>query len=340
MVTVAAGAALATPNETAAPGTTRAAAPPKITIGYLQIQGASPAAIGMKNQLVRGAKALGWKVIAIDSQADPAKMASGAQSLVAQRVDAILTQALPASYITPALKKAKALGIPAIALGGPNVDPQHLYATTNAPSDVKMSQVVTAAMIKALGGKGKIVVQLYPPNLATARRDATMKAMVAKTNIKIVASHDIDLADPINDSRKSLTDMVQANPDAVAFWGDLDFEFSTGVQVLKGLGKSSVKVFNFYANPDSIAALRAGGSAYAVADSPVANGCWIALDQLLRHFAKKQPVAQLPIYANQMPVVLVNQQNVPKTADKYPWPDIGKFYSKRWTSMGFKVKPV
>ena len=73
-------------------------ASPKITVGFLQILGASPAAQRNETQFKRAAKVLGWKVNVVDAQGDPAKMASGIQSFVTQKVDAIVTIAVaPAS---------------------------------------------------------------------------------------------------------------------------------------------------------------------------------------------------------------------------------------------------
>jgi ribose transport system substrate-binding protein len=310
---------------------------PKKTIGYLEVQGASPAAIRMNAELRRAAAVLGWDVNVVDSQGDPAKMASGAQGFVTQGVDAIITQSVAPAAISQGLTAAKSKGIPAIQLGGPNLDPQRLYATTDAPSDEEMTRVVTDAMIRDLGGRGDIVIQTFPANEATAIRDKTLKAMVAETDIRIAASHDVDLSNPIQDSRSSLISMIRANPDTRAFWGDLDFEFATGVQALNGLGKRDVKVYNYYANPDSLDALRRGGPAAAVAESPVQNGGWIALDQLLHFFTEDTPIAQDPFYADQFPVKLVTAANVPRTGDAYPWPDLEPAYVKRWTDEGYAV---
>jgi ribose transport system substrate-binding protein len=310
---------------------------PKITIGYLEVQGASPAAIKMNAELKRAAGVLGWDVKTVDSQADPAKMAAGAQGFVTQGVDAILTQSVAPAAINQALTQAKAKGIPAIQLGGPNLDPNKLYATTDAPSDEEMSKVITQAMIDDLGGKGDIVAQLFPSNEATATRDRTMKEMIAQSDVKLVASHDIDLANPIQDSRSSLLTMVRANPSTKALWADLDFEFAAGVQALKSINREDVKVYSFYANPDSVAALRKGGSAAAVVDSPVQNGGWIAVDQLLHYFVDKKPIEQDPFYADQFPIKLVTSENVPATGDGIEWPDLEPVYVKRWQDEGFDV---
>lgn len=322
-------------NADAAGGGTREV--PKKTIGYLEIQGASPAAVRMNAELRRAAAVLGWDVNVVDSQGDPAKMAAGAQGFVTQGVDAILTQSVAPAAITQGLTAAKAKGIPAIQLGGPNLDPQRLYAITDAPSDEEMTRVVTDAMIRDLGGRGEIVIQTFPSNEATAIRDKTLKDMLAGTDISIAASHDVDLSNPIQDSRSSLISMIRANPDARAFWGDLDFEFATGVQALNSLGKRDVKVYNFYANPDSLAALRRGGPAAAVAESPVQNGGWIALDQLLHFWTEDTPIGQDPFYEDQFPVKLVTAENVPRTGDAYPWPDLKPDYVKRWTDEGYAI---
>ena len=136
--------------------------PPKITVGFLQILGASPSAQRNQNQFMRAAKVLGWKVNVVDAQGDPAKMASGIQSFVTQKVDAIVTIAVAPAAAQQALTAAKKDGIPAITIAGPNPDPNHLYAAQIAPNDSALGALSAQHLCDTLGKGAKIVAQVLP----------------------------------------------------------------------------------------------------------------------------------------------------------------------------------
>ena len=165
-----------------------AKAPPKITVGFLQILGASPSAQRNENQFKRAAKVLGWKVNVVDAQGDPAKMASGIQSFVTQKVDAIVTIAVAPAAAQQALTAAKTAGIPAITIAGPNPDPNQLYAAQIAPNDSALGALSAQHLCDTLGKGAKIVAQFFPPLDALARRDTVAQAVFAHCGVKIVAT--------------------------------------------------------------------------------------------------------------------------------------------------------
>src|SRR3954452_18651632 len=153
------------------------AAPPKITVGFLNILGASPAANYNQQQFERAAKVLGWKVNVVDAQGDPAKMASGIQSFVTQKVDAIVTVAVAPAAAQQALIAAKKAGIPALTIAGPNPDPLKLYGAEIAPNDSALGAILAQYMCDPLPAKSNIAVQVCPPLEALLRRDNVAKAI-------------------------------------------------------------------------------------------------------------------------------------------------------------------
>src|SRR3954451_12327964 len=227
--------------------------PPKITVGFLQILGASPSAQRNQAQFARAAKALGWKVNVVDAQGDPAKMASGIQSFVTQKVKAIVTIAVAPASAQQALTAAKKAGIPAITIAGPNPDPNKLYAAQIAPNDSALGAISAQHLCDTLGKRAKIVAQLFPPLDALERRDTVAKAVFAHCGVTIVASHQVDFANAVADSTKSTLDMLRAHPEATGVWADQDFEFSAAVNAVNQLGRSKkVKVFGFLAGAETL----------------------------------------------------------------------------------------
>ena len=317
-----------------------AKAPPKITVGFLQILGASPAATRNEVQFKRAAKILGWKVNVVDAQGDPAKMASGIQSFVTQKVDAIVTIAVAPAAAQQALTAAKKAGIPAITIAGPNPDPNKLYAAQIAPNDSALGAISAQHLCDTLGKGAKIVAQFFPPLDALARRDAVAKAVFGNCGVKVVASHQVDFANAVADATKSTLDMLRAHPDATGVWADQDFEFAAAVNAVKQLGRQNkVKVFGFLAGAETLSVLRKGPPAASLADAAYNNCPWLAADQLLQFFGNKKPIDPNAQY-NIVPIqtTLITTVNVPKTGNEYPYPDPAKFFLPRWKALGFTVK--
>jgi ABC-type sugar transport system substrate-binding protein len=312
---------------------------PKITVGFLQILGASPAAQRNQSQFARAAKALGWKVNVVDAQGDPAKMASGIQSFVTQKVDAIVTIAVAPAAAQQALTAAKQAGIPAITIAGPNPDPNKLYAAQIAPNDSALGAISAQHLCDTLGKGAKVVAQFFPPLDALARRDTVAKAIFAHCGVTVVASHQVDFANAVADSTKSTLDMLRAHPDATGVWADQDFEFSAAVNAVNQLGKGKkVKVFGFLAGAETLGTLRKGLPAVALADADYNPCAWLAADQLLQYFGSKKPIdpnAQYNIYPIQ--TLLITNTNVPKGSE-YPYRDPAAFFVPRWKKLGYTVK--
>ena len=313
--------------------------PPKITVGFLQILGASPSAQRNQNQFMRAAKVLGWKVNVVDAQGDPAKMASGIQSFVTQKVDAIVTIAVAPAAAQQALTAAKKDGIPAITIAGPNPDPNHLYAAQIAPNDSALGALSAQHLCDTLGKGAKIVAQYFPPLDALARRDTVAQAVFAHCGVKVVATHQVDFANAVADATKSTLDMLRANPAATGVWADQDFEFAPAVNAVNQLGlQKKVKVFGFLAGAETLGVLRKGGPAASLADASYNNCAWIAADQLLQFFGAKKPIDPNAQYnVDPIQVTLITAANVPKTGDEYPYPDPAQYFLPRWKALGYSV---
>jgi ribose transport system substrate-binding protein len=317
------------------------AAPPKLTIGFLQILGASGAAQRNETQFKRAAAALGWKVNVVDAQGDPAKMAAGIQSFVTQKVDAIVTIAVAPAAAQQALLAAKRAGIPAITIAGPNPDPQKVYAAQIHPNDSALGGILAQYMCDDLGRGAKVVAQFFPPLDALARRDAVANAVFKNCGISVVATHQVDFANAVQDATKSTLDMLRANPGATGVFADQDFEFRAAVNAVKQLGLTrKVRVYGFLAGAETLATLRAGAPARALADAEYNPCAWLAADQILQFLGpKKKPIDPNVMYnVWNIGTTLLTTANVPKTGDEYPWKDPAPFFKARWKGLGFDVK--
>jgi ABC-type sugar transport system substrate-binding protein len=310
---------------------------PKETIGFVNVQDSSPAAAACQAQFLDAAKALGWTVHVANAAGNPADMASDVSAMVTAHSNAIVTVAIEPSAAEAGLTAAKAAGIPAITFcGAVTNNGAPLYAADYAPNDAALAATVTRYLIDYMGGKGDVVAQFYSPINALARRDAVAEAMLKQAGMKVVASHQVDLANPVEDTVTSTEAMLRANPSAKAVLVDQDFEFPAAVQAIKESGLTGVHVFGMYGGDPAFASLRAGGAAAAIAESnPEASG-WTVADALLKYFVNKKPIDPLAGYDHPYPITLVTAGNVPPGPEANLFPDYGPFYLAQWKAEGYK----
>ena len=306
---------------------------PKKTIGFVNVLGSSPSAQACQAEFERAAKTLGWTVKAADAQGDPAKMASDVNAMVTSNVDAVVTLAIEAAAAQQGLQAAKTKNIPALSFCGA-LTPSPLYKGIYAPNDNAIGALTVRYLIDDLPAKSEIVAQFYPPINALARRDLVAKAMLQDAGIKIVASHQVDFKNPVQDTVQSTMDMLRAHPNAKAVLVDQDFEFAPVVQAIKQ-NNLNVKVYGMYGGADALKALRAGGPARALSQSTPQSSAWTVADQLLKYFVNKKAIDPLALYDHPYPVTLITAGNVPKT-DESPFPDYGPLYEAQWKAEGYK----
>lgn len=306
------------------------------TIGLVNVQGTSPSAQACQAAFVSAAKELGWTVDTADAEGDPSKMAADVSAMVTKHVDAIVTVAIEESAAAQGLTQAKAEHIPAITFcGAVTNNGAPLYEADYAPNDAAIAATVTRYMIDYFGGKGDIVAQFYSPINALARRDAVAQAMIKQAGMKIVASHQVDFTNPVQDTIQSTEAMLKAHPETKAVLVDQDFEFPAAVQAVKESGVNA-KVFGMYGEDQAFQTLRQGGPAAALAESnPQASG-WTVADQLLKYFVNHKPIDPLAMYDHPYPVTLVTAGAVPAGHETGLFPDYGPLYTAQWKAEGYK----
>lgn len=309
---------------------------PNKTIGFVNVQGTSANADACQAEFLRAAHAVGWTVHTADAQGDPAKMAADVSAAVTARSDAVVTIAIEQSAAAQGLAAAKAAGIPTIDIcGAITNNGVPLYTASYAPNDAAVSALTTRYMIDDLGGKGDVVAQFYSPINALARRDAVAQAMLTQAGMKVVASHQVDFTNPIQDTMQSTITMLRAHPEAKAVLVDQDFELPAAAQAIKNAGLN-VKVYGMYGEDPAFAALRAGGPARAFSQSPSQYSAWTAVDQLLKYFVNHKKIDPLAGYDHPYPITLVTAANVPSGNYANLFPDFGPLYEAQWKAEGYQ----
>ncbi len=102
---------------------------------------------------------LGVDAIVLDAQADPARQADQVLDLIAQQVDVLVVWPVNAKAVVPAVRQAANAGIPVI-IANSQIDPSGDAYTKSfsGPNDYAQAQLAAEMMVKALGGKGNVVM--------------------------------------------------------------------------------------------------------------------------------------------------------------------------------------
>jgi ABC-type sugar transport system substrate-binding protein len=315
--------------------TTAAATPnPKVTgktVGFVDILGEAAVEKRFYGAFKDAAHRAGWSVQFVDGQGDPAKIAGAATNFVNSGVDAIVFNSVPGEMVKPAAKAAKAKGIPTINLVTPATP--GIYDGDYDENEAVLTPPL-AAKIKADYPNGAKLGLLEAQAITASRgRVSALKKALAGSNVKIVDEADLPEATPAA-AGKAATDMLNAHPDIDAIVGIFDQFSAPALAAMKAEHKGNVKYYSFYADSVHVPLMKRANSPFvAVVDSDVAKVGFIAVDQLLKHFATGAPVEGQT--TPKITPVVVTKANLPTGGpDEGPVPfsEIAKAYQAEWAS--------
>ncbi|MEU5597773.1 ABC transporter substrate-binding protein [Streptomyces sp. NPDC020298] len=207
-------------------------------------------------------------------------------SVAAARPDGLMISPVDTSALTPSLKQIQSSGTK-VALVDTTVTDSSVGITRISSDNEKGGRVAADALAKLMNEKGSVIVISVKPGVSTtdARIKGFTEEMAKYPGIKVLPTlYDNDL--PAT-AASQIQSTLAAHPDlGGAFAGNTN----TGQGIATGLkqaGKQGkVKVAAFDAEPDEIAALKAGTLQVLVAQDPAAIGRQ-AVDQLAAAFEGK-----------------------------------------------------
>jgi ribose transport system substrate-binding protein len=178
-----------------------------VTIGFSTLgAGVNAYVATYDDTFLAEAKKLGVKAILLDPQADPAKQADQVSDLIAQRVDVAVIWAVNGKAIVPSAKRVHDAGIP-LVMTNSKIDPTGKdYVTAfSGPDDYNQAKIAGELMIKALGGKGNVLLINGLPgfNVSQLREKGFLDAVAAHPGIKVLDSQ------PANWSREKAQTLME-----------------------------------------------------------------------------------------------------------------------------------
>ena len=261
----------------------------------------NPFFVSMKEGAEKEAEKLGFELIVLDSQNDPAKERSNVEDLIQLGVVALLINPTDSDAVVKSVEVANEANIPVITLDRQSNGGE---VTSHIASDnIKGGAMAAEFVLEKLGTEANInVVELQgiPGASATRDRGAGFHSILDdKTNVKFVSSQPADF-----DRQKGLSVMeniLQGNSDVQVVFAHND-EMALGAA--KAIGTSNVKamVIGFDGNEDALDAVEKGEMIATVAQQPDligALGVELALKIYNGEAVDKEIAADLKIVSNQ-----------------------------------------
>ncbi|HRD74439.1 MAG TPA: sugar ABC transporter substrate-binding protein [Hyphomicrobiaceae bacterium] len=282
------GAALAT-LASGLIGPARAQAP--IVIGHSQPNLGWPYIAAVTRLLEAEAKAKRVTLVTLSANGDIAKQSSDIAQLVNRKVKVLLVTSLDGNAVVPALKRAKDVGIPILAVSNePSEAGQAMLAGYSGPDDYVQGRLAAELLHEALAGKGGIgIIEGSPGQSTTLLRTKGLKDRLAelKSEIAVIGAQTADW-NPVKAKDVAQAFLTAHGAKLVGLFAQDDNSGAAAAEVFKAVGRSDVKVVGTGGTKNGLAAIRSGLMYGTVDQSPAADARQ-ALDIALALAAGQMP---------------------------------------------------
>ena len=238
-------------------------------IGFIVSTLNNPFFVDLKKGIEKEAKKLGYEVIVLDSQNDPAKEVSNMEDISVKNVSLVLlnpvdSDSAVASVMIANNEKLPIMTVDRVANGGKVIS--HI-ASDNVAGGVMASEF----LIDKLGNNGKVVeLEGIAGSSATRDRGKGFEDGIKKSKLNIIAKQSADF-----DRTKGLTVMENI----IQSKGKIDAVFAQNDEMALGASKAladanmkDVLVVGFDATDDAVASVKKGEMAATVAQQPILIG--------------------------------------------------------------------
>jgi ABC-type sugar transport system substrate-binding protein len=308
----------------------KADAPPikvkqKKTIGVVNLVRVAPIEANTDDAIKIATDALGWDLKVIDGAGDPQKILQGAQSLVNQKVDALITTSTESAALRPALLAAKKAGIPTISVNG-GTTPSDLFTAQYEEDEDKMARQLVEHIKSTVQDPKLINLQTTAAISGSIRNDAFHSVLPKNA---FVAEQQIDQTDPVANTQKALTNALTANPDANAVHATYDTEVAPASATIKSKG-SKAKVYSYFNVATTHDLLVDKSSALeAVSDCNLQHTGLVAIDQLVQFFEKDTAIDKDALKKDPLEYRVVTKQQA-QDAPPFTNEEVAKPFLDKW----------
>ncbi len=264
------------------------------------------------------AKKLGVKVAEVDSFYDVEKQLSGIETLLSQKVDALIVHPVDESAVVPGVLAANKAKVPVFALDRPPTGGK-LGCYLSAGHDV-IGPMQGEFIAKALDGKGNVVLVQGPLGESYTRKlDAGIKKAFANyPDIKILAEQSAGGWDRAK-AMAVMEDFLQKYGDKIdGVICTADMLAMGAMQAIKARNlKKQIKVIGADADLDMLQGIKKGEVAGTIDPQPLESGRIALRTSVL--LAQKKPIPDVKdvngVPTLEVPILLVTKENVDQTPE-------------------------
>ncbi|GMA51386.1 D-ribose ABC transporter substrate-binding protein [Alicyclobacillus contaminans] len=240
------------------------------TIGFAVSTLNNPFFVAMQEGVKEEAQSKGVKVVIMNGNNDPSTQLNQVQDLIQQKVSAILLNPTDSEGLAQAVKMANAANIPVITLDRSVSSGQ--VSTFIASDSVEAGKMAADELIKALGGKGK-VVELQGVIGASSERDREKgfdDEIKTAPGIQVVArqSADFDRSKALN----VMQNLLQAHPDIQGVFAQNDEMALGALKAIQQANKSGIKIVGIDGEAEAINDVNQGLMYADIAQQPKEEG--------------------------------------------------------------------
>jgi galactofuranose transport system substrate-binding protein len=214
-------------------------------VGFAQTESNNPWRLAQTASMKEEAEKKGWDLVYTDAAGDAAKQVADVDSMISQQVDAIFLAPREEKPLVPAVKKAKAAGIPVFLLDR-SVDPKLAkpgqdYVTFIGSDFIEEGKRAADWLIEETRGKAKIIELEGTTGSSPAndRKKGFRDAIAGESGMEVLASQDGDFER--NKGRQVTETLLQAHPDATAIYAHNDEMALGAIAALEAAGKEPGK---------------------------------------------------------------------------------------------------
>ncbi|RGX05477.1 ribose ABC transporter substrate-binding protein RbsB [Paraclostridium sordellii] len=229
----------------------------------------NPFFVDLKKGVEKEAKELGYEVVVLDSQNDPAKEVSNMEDITVKDVDLVLLNPVDSDSAVASVMIANNADLPVMTVD--RVSNGGKVLSHIASDNIAGGDMAAKFLIDKLGNKGNIVeLEGIAGSSATRDRGKGFEDGIKGSNLKIIAKQSADF-----DRTKGLSVMeniIQSKGDINAVFAQND-EMALGAsKALEDANMNDVLVVGFDATDDAVDSVKKGTMAATVAQQPILIG--------------------------------------------------------------------
>ncbi|MCR1848202.1 ribose ABC transporter substrate-binding protein RbsB [Paeniclostridium sordellii] len=229
----------------------------------------NPFFVDLKKGVEKEAKELGYEVVVLDSQNDPAKEVSNMEDITVKDVDLVLLNPVDSDSAVASVMIANNANLPVMTVD--RVSNGGKVLSHIASDNIAGGDMAAKFLIDKLGNKGNIVeLEGIAGSSATRDRGKGFEDGIKGSNLKIIAKQSADF-----DRTKGLSVMeniIQSKGDINAVFAQND-EMALGAsKALEDANMNNVLVVGFDATDDAVDSVKKGTMAATVAQQPILIG--------------------------------------------------------------------